>query len=183
MKKRSPAGLKLATVLLTVIVVGLAVVCGYQSVASLLLARSLENQRLTLAEEQKLTAELVRSQQETQPLKERVSSQPGVWSWSEQLPPMMAQVARLVADSQVEAVQPAPIAENGQLIRFPLRLTLRSDLSSLTRLLQRARQQSPVLAVDQLAIRTGAQVGDPLRVELTLSSYVIVERSTGSGEP
>ena len=183
MKKRSPARLRLATVLLTVIVVGLAVVCGYQSVASLLLARSLENQRLTLAEEQKLTAELVRSQQETQPLKERVRSQLGVWSWSEQLPPMMAQVARLMADSQVEAVQPAPIAQNGQLTRFPLRLTLRSDLSSLTRLLQRVRQQSPVLAVDQLAIRTGAQVGDPLRVELTLSSYVIVERSTGSGEP
>jgi len=148
-------------VLLTVIVVGLAVVCGYQSVASLLLARSLENQRRTLAEEQKLTAELDRSQQETQPLKERVSSQPGVWSWSEQLPPMMAQVAP----------------------RFPLRLTLRSDLSSLTRLLQRVRKQSPVLAVDQLSIRIGAQVGDPLRVELTLSSYVIVERSTGSGEP
>ncbi len=182
MKKRPASALRLTTTLLTVLVIGLAMVCGYQSVASLLLTRSLQDQRLTLAEEQKLTAELVRSQKETQPLKERVSSQPGVWSWSEQLPPMMAQVARLVADNRVEAVQPAPIAENGQLTRFPLRLTLGSDLSSLTRLLQRVRKQSPVLAVDQLAIRTGAQVGDPLQVELTLSSYVIVERSTGSGE-
>ncbi len=113
----------------------------------------------------------------------QISRRPASWSWTEQLPVMVSQLTDEVKDrgAPIDTLQPSPLVERGQLARFPLHLTLHMELAGLSKFLQRVQQTAPVLAVDQLTVHAGKKPGDLLLVEITLSSYVMLEGSQQTG--
>ena len=113
----------------------------------------------------------------------QVSVHPAAWSWSDQLPLMVQQLADVMEPRGVklEALQPQPPVAREQLTRYPLRVTVRTTLERLTAVLAQCRQARPILAIDTMTVRTGQVAADPLQVELTISSYVMQETVKSKG--
>lgn len=155
----------------------LAGVCVYQWWTIGTVARQADSQRLHATVEKRQIAEQRDLQAQQRTLAQRVASRRSNWSWSDQLPMMVGQVTRLVASqgARVDSLQPEPVVTRQQLVRFPLRVTLRLPLDRLTGVLAQMRQAKPLLAIDHLTVRTGEYADDPLSVDLTLSSYVMLE--------
>ena len=185
MRARPAANLRLAAAVLAVLALGLAGWSGYQGLTAVSLARYVRDQKALLQQAQGLTVQVRQAQATTGTLRDRVLTHPASWSWGEQLPLMIDQVSVLVKHSgvRVESMQPAPVVEAEKLVRFPLRLALHGDLAAVVTFLRLARNQSPALGVDQLTLYTGAQATDPLRAEVTLSSYIVLEGSVGGAKP
>ena len=174
----------IAVMVLGALVAGLFGTCGYQYVASAAAAYKSSMQRAALENAKRQAAEILKARANARQLDTRVVRRASPWSWSEQLPVMVSQISGVLEGSgvKIDTLQPAPIVERQQVARFPLRVTLSTDLASLTKVLQRMQQAVPVLAIDQIAIRAGKQAGDPLKIELTLSSYVQVDDRWTAGE-
>jgi len=166
--------------LATVVVAGL---CAYQYLATRAVAREVRAQRDELLRLQEYAEDLRNAHSEGKQLRTQVASQAGAWTWSEQLPVMVQQVSGIVnaADARIDTLQPAPSVEREQLTRFPLRITLQTRLSSLAKILQSIQEATPALAIDQLSMHNGQKPSDPLRVEITLSSYVMFDSGKEKG--
>jgi Tfp pilus assembly protein PilO len=177
--------LRVVVLVFAVLAVVLAGACVYQYAAAATAARAIIEQRDSLEQTERYLTELARAQAEGRRISEQIPRRSAPWSWSEQLPVMVTQISGLVEKSggQIDTMQPAPAVEREHLTRFPLRLTLRSDLARMTDIMDRFREAIPILSVDHFAIRAGQKPGDPLQVELTLSSYVIVEGQAAGGKP
>ena len=175
--------LRMIVVALGLLAAGLAGACIYQYAASATAARAIAGQQDALEQMKGYAAELARAQAEGRQMSEQVLQHKAPWTWSEQLPVMVAQISGIVEQDgvKIDTLQPAPPVEREHLTRFPLRLTLRTDLEHLKDLMVRLRQAVPLLAVDHFAIRSGQKQGEPLQVEMTLSSYVIIDGQATGG--
>ena len=164
---------------------GLAGVCIYQYAALAAAARATADQRDTLLQTQAYQRELSKLHADGRKLNEKVRQRTAPWTWSEQLPVMVEQISAIVEQSgaKIDTLQPSPAVERDHLTRFPLRLTLRTDLQHLTEVMRRSRAAVPLLSVDHLAIRAGEKPGEPLQVEMTLTAYVIVNGQAAGGRP
>lgn len=186
MTTRLPSIQLICIVALGVIVVGLLGMSGYSYVSAASLARTTAERQQELTEARRKVAQLRAAREHTKPLAGRITQRSAAWTWSEQMPEMMTQISPLIEQSGVviDTMQPAPVVLRQQITRFPLRLTLHSHLKNLTGLLRRVQKASPLLAVDHVTIHAGELPGDPLRVELTLSSYVLLgDRAETGGRP
>jgi len=164
---------------------GLAGICIYQYAAIAAASRATANQKDILRQAAAYQHELSKLRADGRKMSEKVRQRKGPWTWSEQLPVMVTQISAIVEQSgaKIDTLQPSPAIERDHLTRFPLRLTLRTDLPHLTTVMQRLRGAVPLLAVDHLAINTGEKPGEPLQVEITLTSYVIVDGQATGGQP
>lgn len=183
MTTRSQPLLIALIILLGVLAAGLAVGSGYLYLASATLQRQTTEQREALTETQRIARQLAIAHTASHTLTTRVPRHTAPWTWSEQLPVSMTQVAGLVEGSGgvIDTMQPAPVVASAQLTRFPLRLTLHATLKQLTALLRTAQAATPTLAVDGLTIHAGQPGDNVLSVELTLSSYALVEGAQPGG--
>jgi len=170
--------------MLGILLVCLASFCTYQYCVAAATAHAIVEQRAALDNAHKQAKALARAQADEKHLAAKITRHPANWSWSEQLPVMVSQLTTLVQDcgAPIDTLQPSPVVMHGQLARFPLHLTMHTNLASLTKFLQRAQQATPVFAVDQLTIHAGKKNGDLLQVDLTLSSYVMLESSRQTGD-
>jgi len=165
--------------------IGLAGVCVYQYIATRTTASAMAAQRGTLEQTLEYFDELARARAEGRQISAQVPRRKAPWSWSEQLPVMVTQLSGIVERSgaNIDTLQPAPAVEREHLTRFPLRLTLRTDLARLTDIMGSIRRAVPLLSVDHFAIRTGEKTDEPLQVEMTLSSYAIIAGQAAGGKP
>jgi len=177
--------LRIAVLALGLLTAGVAGLCIYQYAAAAAAARATAAQQDALATARQYAAELQRMQADGRLLTDKIRRRAAPWTWSEQLPVMVTQISSLIEGSgaKIDTLQPAPLVERQGLTRFPLRLTLRTDVGRLTSMLRQTRQAMPLLAVDHFAVRAGEKPGDPLTVEMTLSSYVIIEGQSTGGRP
>lgn len=168
---------------LGVAVAGLAGVCGYQYLAAAATAQAISVQRDEFENANRYKAELVKAHANSKTLTTKVLQHRAPWTWSEQLPVMVTQISGIVegCGAKIDTLQPAPIVERQQVIRFPLHLSLHTNLASLSKFLQRTQQAVPLLAIDQLTVRAGKLPIDPLQVDVTLSSYVMLEGQAAGG--
>ncbi|HOF86613.1 MAG TPA: GspMb/PilO family protein [Armatimonadota bacterium] len=168
-----------------VLVLALAALLGYQYWAAGDIARADATARDAIARATRDARQRAAALEGREALVARIPARAQTWSWSEHLPATMTQVGALAEScgAAVATMQPAPPVTRAGVTRFPLRLKVTATLSALTTLLRRAREATPLLAVDQVTIRPGEQPGDPLRVELTLSSYVMADGRTSGGKP
>ncbi len=169
---------------LGVLLTCLAGVCGYQWLASASAASTITEQRTRLAGMTKHAEELRQAQADEQHLALNIAQHNAPWSWSEQLPVMVTQINKIVTGcgTAIETLQPSIVVEHGQLARYPLHLTLHMSVDELTQFLHRIQQARPLLAVDQLSIHAGKYAGDPLLVDVTISSYVTLSGNQPRGE-
>ena len=180
----SQTALPLMVTIAGMLVAGLAFTVGYQYLSSATLASQTGAQQETLESARQQAADRAHVQEQGQQLEAKVTRRPAAWSWSEQFPIMVTQVSPIIEKSgtKVDAMQPVSPVERNGIMRFPLRLTLRTDLASLTTMLQQMKKASPALVIDQFAIRTGRQPDEPLQVQMTLSSYIMVTGSRTTGD-
>lgn len=177
---QKPQSLVIALGVLLVCLAGISI---YQYLATAATARTLHEQRTALEDAQKQAVALVNAEADEKQLAVKISRHPATWSWTEQLPVMVSQLTGLVqgCGTPIDTLQPSQTVVHGQFARFPLHLTMHMDLAHLTIFMQRAQQAMPVLAVDQMTIRAGKRTGELLQIDLTLSSYVMLEDSQQSG--
>lgn len=180
-----PLLLRMFVMIFALAAAGLAGVCIYQYAASVAAARATADQRDTLLQAQAYQRELSKLRADGRKLSEKVRQRTAPWTWSEQLPVMVEQISTLVEQSgaKIDTLQPSPAVERDHLARFPLRLTMRTDLQHLTAVMQRIRAAVPLLSVDHLAIRAPERPDEPLQVEMTLTAYVIVNGQAAGGQP
>jgi hypothetical protein len=119
-----------------------------------------------------------------QALLQHIALKPATWSWSDQLPLMAAQVYAIMDDGgvKVDTLQPEPIVTKQQVACFPLRMTLHGNLQQMTKILLATRQATPALAIDHFTIRAGQTTADPLQIECTFSSFVMLEGKIKGGK-
>ena len=165
--------------------IGLAGWSGYLGLNLFSVTRHAREERALLQQAQALSAQVQQAQAAGGKLQGRVLTHAAAWTWSDQLPVMVAQVSAVVGPSgvRVQSMQPAPMVAADKLVRFPLRLVLQGNLAGVVTFLRLARQQAPTLGVDQLTVHTGTQTPDLLRAEVTLSSYVMLEGAAGGKKP
>lgn len=172
--------------LVAVVTAGLVGTAGYAYLSAATLAQQVATQRTQLQAGKDRVTRSRTLQAQSKQLAGKIARHPASWSWSEQLPIMVTQVSQVVENDgvKIETLQPEPLVVRQQIARFPLRMTLHTRLGSLTEVLQRIRQSQPILAIDRLHIRNAQKPGDPLMVDLTLSSFVVLEgaRQTGGGK-
>jgi len=77
---------------------------------------------------------------------------------------------------KIETLQPEPAVTTEQITRFPLRISLHADLAHLVPLLHNIRTATPALQIDKLDIRYEPAKDNLLKVEMTIASFVIVEK-------
>jgi Tfp pilus assembly protein PilO len=164
-----------------VLALGLAGWFGYLGLNLFSVTRHAREERALLQQAQALSAQFQQAQAAGGKLQGRVLTRAASWTWSDQLPFMVAQVSTLVGQSgvRVQSMQPAPMVAAEKLVRFPLRLALEGNLAGVVTFLRLARRQAPTLGVDQLTVHTGTQTTGLLRAEVTLSSYVMLEGTAG----
>ncbi|HEY3379702.1 MAG TPA: GspMb/PilO family protein [Armatimonadota bacterium] len=172
-----------AIILLSAVVVVLLGILGYQYWSLTATRAQLDDQRQRKITEKQQTAAQAHRVSTQHALSQQMPLQRAIWSWSEQLPVMVKQVSGVVdkGGAKIDTLQPEPVVTRGQFARFPLRLTLRLSLGTLTQVLMNVRAAQPLLAIDHLNIRTGQTTADPLLVELTLSSYAMLENAKAKG--
>jgi len=180
-----PQTLRTIVLIFALAAAGAAGVCIYQYVALAAASHATVEQKDTLKQVVTYQRELEKLRADGRKMSEKVKQRTGPWTWSEQLPVMVTQISVIVEHSgaKIDTLQPSPAVERDGLTRFPLRLTLRTDLKQLTAVMQRLREAVPLLSVDHLAIRAGEKPGDSLQVEMTLTSYVIVNGQAAGGQP
>jgi len=162
----------------------------YQYVASTAILHDIDAQRAALELTQRTSAEAAKAQAMRRQLIASITPRGKEWSWSEQLPVMVTQIAGIAngCGAVIDTFQPSPVVASQQLTRFPLHLTLHMHLATLTTFLRQAQQATPLLAIDQLTIHVGKLPGDPLLVGVTFSSYVMPDEGpsvapTAPGKP
>lgn len=174
---------KVIAALVGVLVVALGCVCGYQYWVMGTTRQQINTQRLKSITAKRQLTEHNQQATERGKLAQQVVPRRASWSWSDQLPLMVGQVTRITdkQGAKIDTLQPEPMVAKQQMARFPLRVTLNADLAKVTGVLAEVQQANPMLAVDHLNIRAGQNAGDPLQVELTLSSYVMLEGGKAKG--
>jgi len=179
----TPQTLKTVTALLVVLLVALGLGCGYLYVASASAARAISAQQAALKQARQQTEERMTVTANLSRLKAQMPERPQGWDWSQQMPEMVDQIDKLFAacGTKVETLQKSPSTAKQGLTRFPLRVTLHTDLDRLTALLNKMQGASPALAVDHLVIRNGEKPEEPLQVECTLTAYALVNAGAGTG--
>lgn len=163
---------------------GLACLCGYQYWSITTTTQQITAQRQKMTSARHRSVEQIKLATTRRQLAGQIVQRRSSWSWSDQLPLMVAQVTRLAESHEikVDTLQPQPMVARQQLARFPLRMTLNTDLGRLTALLTDVRETAPVLSVDHLAIRSAETANAPLQVELVLSSFVQLEGGMQKGD-
>jgi len=93
------------------------------------------------------------------------------------MPFMVAQLEGVATQRgvRVETLQPQPTLTHRKVMQFPMRIGLQADLPTLTLLLEDLQEASPVLEVDRLTVRNGQEQGGKLQVDMTLSSFVVLD--------
>jgi Tfp pilus assembly protein PilO len=178
--------LHMIAVILGIALCLLLIFSGYQWAVFAMDASALRAQRVQLTNVQKQAADLLAEQAAAKQVAPLVKQQPAGWGWSEQLPLSITQLSALEKSSgvMVDTLQPSNVVASKQLTRYPIHLTLHSELAGLTKFLQGVQQATPLCAVDQLAIHAGKTPGEHLTVDLTLSSYAILDTApTTGGKP
>jgi len=167
------------------LVLALGVLLGYQYWAQGDIARAEAAARDAIARHTRDAKQRALALADKDELRDRIPAQPASWSWSEHLPTIMKQVGTLAEScgAEVATMQPAPPVTRQGMTRFPMRLKVAVTLAELTTLLRRAQDATPLLAVDQVTIRPGEKPGNPLRVEMTVSSYVMADGRPAGGKP
>lgn len=183
MKTRQQRSSIVTVAIMGVLVVGLASLCGYQYWTIATTTQQISAQRHKLASAKRQGVEQTKLLVTRQRLAQQIVQRRASWTWSDQLPLMVAQVARIAENHEIkiDTLQPQPMVARQALARFPLHMTMSTDLGRLTALLVEARAVAPVLSVDHLAIRTTETANAPLQVELVLSSFVQLDGGTQNG--
>ena len=180
---KTPTTLRMMVITLGGMLVLLAGVCGYQYLAAAAKGRAIDEQHKKLIVAKQQTATWAQAQADAKVVAATVIQRQAVWNWSEQLPVMVTSLSGMVKDCgiAIDTMQPAPMVESQQVARFPLHITMHTDLASLTKFFQRTQTAVPLFAIDQVAIHAGKAPGDPLLVEMTLSSYVMLDSIPATG--
>ena len=180
---KTPLNLRPLVFMLGTVLALLIICCAYEWLESLMSAQTISEQHLRLANTRKQAKEMLAAQSSAKQVATMVTQRAAGWGWSEQLPVSITQLSALeqAAGVTADTLQPATIAANQQLTRFPLRLTLHTDLAGLTKFLQQAQWATPLCAIDQLAIEAGKTPGERMLVNLTLSTYTLVNKAATTG--
>ena len=180
---KSQPTLRPLAVLLTAVLALLLLLCGYQWTMIVTTKNALADQRVRLDTILKQVDELKQANVMASRVTKMVTQQSVNWEWSQQLPASINQLSAIEqsAGVAIDTLQPATIVTAGQLSRFPIHLSLHTTLAKLTKFLQQVQQAVPLCAVDQISIHAGKTPAELLLVDLTLSSYAIVDKTPATG--
>jgi len=167
-----------ASVVLAVALVGMTAAVVQQNIAASRLSHEIaEQQRLR----DKLRRELDQAEiwkNDYEHLSARLGGRLPECSWSEQMPFIVAQFSGIVGPHglKIETLQPQPMSAAGRVLRFPMRLGLQTDLADLTAVLKDLQKTVPLLQVERLDIRSAQDKGEKLQVDMTVSSFVVLDQ-------
>ena len=105
----------------------------------------------------------------------------GRWSecsWSDQAPFALAQLTSITGRRglKMKTFQPQPMSSANSILRFPVRISLEGDLTSLASVLEDVEKTTPLLEIERLDIRKAAKAsGDRLQADMTISSFVVLD--------
>lgn len=169
-----------ATAVLCALVVTLAIGVIAQQLAASRLSADIKGQKQLLAKSKGELKDRAKWRNDYGDLSLKLGGRMSACSWSDQMPFMVAQVSGIVEANglKVENLQPEPMTSSGSVQRFPMRLVLQTDLKHLTELLKDITGSSPLLDVERLEVRNAQGDTGKLQVNLTVASFVVIDRNS-----
>ncbi|GEM_PF-4330627 len=170
----------IATIALCAVVVALAIGVIAQQLAASRLSRGIEQQKQLLAKSRQDLKDRAKWRSDYSDLSLKLGGRMSTCSWSDQMPFMMAQVTGIVEANgmKVESLQPEPMTSSGSIQRFPMRLTLQTDLKRLTEVLKDFRNAMPLVDVERLEVRNAQGENGKLQVNMTVASFVVIDKNS-----
>ena len=169
-------------VILLVVVVGLVATVGYQYLARASVERQIALSQQALTANREAVNKYAGWRKDYERLAKKLGERMPACTWSEQMAPMVTRLTDIAWQQKIkiETLQPEPAVTIEQITRFPLRISLHADLARLTPMLQALRTTTPALQIDKLDIRTEPAKDNLLKVEMTVASFVIVEKQASA---
>ena len=163
--------------LLALVVLGLATGVVHQRLAASRTKREIAEQKTLLVRYRSQSYKCVDSQKDYKEFCLKIGGRLPECSWSDQMPFMLSQVEGILAPRglKMETLQPQPMFSYRNVLRFPVRIGLQADLAGLIGLLEDFEKTNPLLEVDRLDMRNAQGQGDKLQVDITLSSFVVLD--------
>ena len=167
-----------ASVVLAVVLVGLTATVVQQNLAASRLSHEIAEQRRLRDNLRRELGQAEIWKKDYVDLSARLGGRLPECSWSEQMPFVVGQLSGIVGPHglKIETLQPQPMSAAGRVLRFPMRLGLQADLANLTALLEDIGKTVPLLQVERLDIRTAEGKGEKLQVDMTISSFVVLDQ-------
>jgi Tfp pilus assembly protein PilO len=78
---------------------------------------------------------------------------------------------------KLDSLRPDPATTVNNITRLTLRISFKSTLGSITRVIQSIETTVPLLHIEQLNIRAANDKSDMLQVDMTISSFGIVDKN------
>jgi hypothetical protein len=165
------------SVILALTVFGLAGAAVHQRIASSRIRGEIADQQGLLAQCKGQSSKCVDSQGNYKECSLKLGGRFPKCSWTEQMPFMLSQVEGIATPLglKIDTLQPQPMTSARNILRFPVRIALQADLTSVTRLLEDFERTSPLLEVDRLDLRNADGKSGKLQVDMTLSSFVVLD--------
>jgi Tfp pilus assembly protein PilO len=101
-------------------------------------------------------------------------------TWGEQMPFIVSQVTGIVESHglMIETLRPEPMATSKRILRFPLRIGIQAGLRDVTQVIRDIERAVPLLDIERLDIRTAEGKGDKLQADMTVSSFVVLDKKS-----
>lgn len=99
-------------------------------------------------------------------------------NWADQMPFMVSQLTAVIESRGVRigTLKPEPMTATKSILRFPLRIGMRTDLRKLVTILKDMDKMTPILAVERLGIRNDKEKSKDLQIDMTISSFVVLDK-------
>jgi hypothetical protein len=183
MSNETPRRSVIPLVILGGLVIALAIAVVGQAIAYTSVAGGIRRQQRHLVDLQRRLHERRDWRVSYEAIARRLGPRKPMSTWSEQMPPMVKRLAGAFTayGLRIGSLRPAAMKASGPVLRFPLEVSFRADLIGLSNLLHHLERSEPLLDIERLDIRAGRNAGDPLQVEMTIASFVVVD-TTAAGE-
>jgi len=167
-----------ASGIVAAVLLGLTAVVVWQNLVAARISREITEQRRLQTTLRRELAEAALWKNDYESLSARLGGRLPECSWSEQMPFVVAQLSGIAATHRlkIETLQPQPMSTAGRVLRFPMRMGLQAGLADLTTILEDIEKTVPLLQIERLDVRTAEDKGKKLQVDMTVSSFVVLDR-------
>jgi Tfp pilus assembly protein PilO len=167
-------------VILAVVVFGLVVGVVWQLISSNHMSNDIASGRQSLAALKSDNADCVKWANKYKTLSLELGERLPDCTWGDQEPYMVSQLSSVIESQgvRIDTLRPQPMVEQKGILRFPMRLELKTTLDDLARVLKDIQKVRPIVSVERLDVRNDKDKGAKLQVDMSVSTFIIIDKDS-----
>lgn len=178
MKIKQLRPLTIATLILGVIAVFLFMAVINQQLIISRLSKDIKSEQKQSSELSEKSLESKKLENSYKNLSQKLGGRYRNVSWSRHLPYMVNQLTGImyVYNLKIETLRPNPIRTIDTVSQLPLRITFKSRIGDLAKLIRDIENTDPKLNIETLDLKPSGDNSDQLQVDMLISSYAVEDK-------